>query len=272
MVRGTARGGRPFLELFSSAIREEHRFPFTEIFVFIYTFAIFFYAIPLLSIGSGSGQASDLTQVVVKYVSLQLFTPPVSYLILIVVILMMKNISLGLGRDLDRGTIQTYLIYPIKRRNILTARLLSAILPYLAIVVGLQLLAFAIIAPTIISTQASVFALATVSALSFPLLMAGVMTLLALRRSGFLFPVIIGVVLYPILQITALFGVVFPALRWLYIIDPIIALAQYYQGLALGSTEGLSLGSVYTLIIESYLLVIIVYAAAYYFFDRRLGV
>jgi len=48
-------------------------------------------------------------------------------LMFIFVVLILKNVAYGLGSDLDRGVMQTLFLYPLKRRHILTARLLSGL-------------------------------------------------------------------------------------------------------------------------------------------------
>lgn len=262
--------------MFSAALREDFRFPFTEILVFIYAFFILFLTafIPVTSSGT-PGQA------VIQYLTYALasvFSP-----MLIFLILMMKNVSFGLGRDLDRGIMQTFLSYPITRRKILTARLLSAIVPYLAIFVGLQLLALLIFAPSFLSSQLALFGLAYISALALPLWLTGVMAVvtLLLRRGGFL-PIILGIVFFYvqgfIQTLSFLFGPT--ATQFMALFNPFIALQSYYT-YSQGSPSGFrfpsnavwapSLETVYLTIIGGYAIVILIYAAAYYIFDRRLG-
>lgn len=69
----------------------------------------------------------------------------------IFIILMFKNVAYGFGSDLEKGIIQSYLSYPLKRWGILTAKLLSALGIALILFLTIQIAALYVLAPDVIS-------------------------------------------------------------------------------------------------------------------------
>lgn len=264
--------GRPFFEILSSALQEDYRFPILEIFVFLYalsTFAlaaVFFGALPS---GSSAQSAFNL-------VSVASGTP-----LFIFIILVFKNVAFGLGGDLERGTLQTFLSYPIRRRSIITAKLLSAVGLSLAIFVGLQILGLSILAPTIFSNQLQVLLVTYLAAVCSPFIITGIILMITifLRRGAI--ALVVGIVLYFAFSIVS--GIVtFLAyalrsslpLQILSIFSPSVAASAYYG--TEGSIFGASLWTptlqdVYLFILAGYVLMIGLFAVDYYLFDRRLG-
>lgn len=112
----TKRRGKPFLEIFSSTLQEDYRFPILELFAFLYTLGTFIFVSFQTYGGVTDEQATYM--VVTSLMGFPMF---------IFTILIFKNVAYGLGNDLEKGTIQTSFSYPLKRRSILTAKLLSAI-------------------------------------------------------------------------------------------------------------------------------------------------
>lgn len=104
--------GSAFLEIFASTLQQDYRFPILEIFAFLYTLGTFIF----VSFGRISGVMDERT-------AFQLVTSLMGLPMFIFIILIFKNIAYGLGNDLEKGTIQTFFSYPLKRRSILTAKL-----------------------------------------------------------------------------------------------------------------------------------------------------
>jgi ABC-type transport system involved in multi-copper enzyme maturation permease subunit len=165
------RKGNPFLEVLASALNEEYRFPILEI------FAVIFVAGTLINSQS------------LVYVREELLSPealvyskiaPFMTLSLLQLVIVLKNIAYGLGSDLEHGTIQTYLSYPLKRRSFLTARLLSSVGVPVLLLLGIQMFTILIIALDTISSNPSLVALTIVAFLGHPLLLIGVAFVLAL--------------------------------------------------------------------------------------------
>jgi len=179
--------GKPFLEIFASALHEDYRFPILEIFAFLYALGTFVFASfgPIMTqqTVSNESMAYNLTA---SLLGLPLF---------IFIIFIFKNVAYGLGSDLEKGIIQTYFSYPLKRRGILTAKLLSAIGVALVLFLTIQISALYVLAPDIISPYLGTVLLTYAANLSYPLLVAGIMLLvtLALKRGGL--TIVIGIVL-----------------------------------------------------------------------------
>jgi len=196
--------------------------------------------------------------------------------LVIFVILIFKNIAYGLGNDLEKGIIQTYFSYPIKRRGILTAKLLSALGVSLLLFLGIQISAFYILAPDIVLPQLGTVLLTYVASMSYSLLIAGIMLLLTLklRRGGI--SLVVGIVLYfamgIISGIAAIVGFATEsplALQIISVISPDTALAQYYGGVWDFWTPAFSEVLLYTG--ASYVIVAIVFFLGYTYFSRRLN-
>lgn len=200
----------------------------------------------------------------------------------IFIILVFKNVAFGLGGDLERGTLQTFLSYPISRRGIITAKLLSAIGLSLAVFIGLQLMGLSILSPTLFSSQPQVVALAYLSAISYPLTITGIILILTLLIRRGAIALVVGIVLYFAALIAE--GIIFfialatnniLPLQILSALNPSLALQAHYSSIG-GGVFGLrpwipSLQDVYIFILASYLIVCVFYAIAYFIFDRRLG-
>ncbi len=265
--------GRPFLEILSAALQEDYRFPILEVVVFLYAIATF--ALAAASFGflpSGSSAQSALTLIsTISGIPLFIF-----------IILVLKNVAFGLGGDLERGTLQTFLSYPITRRGIITAKILSALGLSLAIFISLQFLGLTILAPAIFSSQSQVVALAYLSELCYPLILTGIILMITLLIRRGAIALVVGIVLYFAAQIVP--GIifflayatrnVFP-LQILSVFDPSLALSAHYNSFGGGpfgaSIWTPSLQDVYNSIIAGYMLMAAFFVVAYYIFDRRLG-
>lgn len=263
--------GRPFLEVFASALRENYRFPVLEIFAFLYTFGTFIFA------GSGSSvaQTSEIFAhgLVNSLTGIPLF---------IFVILILVNIAYGLGSDIEKGVIQTLLSYPLTRRSILTAKLFSALGIALLLFLGTQMFALFILSPDIVRGYFSTILLSYLASLSLALFIAGIVLLLALvlKRGGI--ALVVGIVLYFALGIIAQTVTVLTwngtdlPLKAYAVIAPIMALDRYYAGLGAPSYYREiwvpSFSEVLAYLGASYVLVALVFLLGYVYFDRRFGI
>jgi len=268
-----AATGRPFLEVFAVALKENYRFPILEIFAFLYAFGTFIFA----GLGATVAQSSEIFAhgLVSTLTGIPLF---------ILMILIWANVAYGLGNDVEKGIIQTLLSYPLKRRAVLTAKLLSALGVALLLFLGIQLLALFILAPDIARIYFSTISLTYLANLSSSLLMAGIVLLVALilRRGGL--ALVVGIVLYfafSIISSMAFFlawtGSDF-ALKAFALIYPNMALDRYYAGFGTPSPFGPSemwtpsFSEALGYIGVSYVIVAVIFLLCYVYFDRRLGI
>ena len=260
--------GKPFLEVLSSALHEDYRFPFLELFAFLYALGTFVFA----SFGvTLTAQATTGEAIAYGAVNSILSVP-----LFIFIILVFKNIAYGLGSDLEKGIIQTYFSYPLKRRGILTAKLLSALGVALLLFLGIQISALYILAPDIVVPHLSTVLLTYAASLSYPFLIAGIMLLLTLklRRGGI--SLVVGIVLYFAMSIVSGIATVFAwatesplGLQIISTISPGLALQQHYIGVFDFWKPAFSEVIMYTGI--SYVIVAFVFALGYIYFSRRLN-
>lgn len=272
--------GKPFLEVFASALHEDYRFPILEIFVFLYALSTFVFANfgpPMLpEVVSGEAAAYNLTSSLLGGgASIGLSIP-----LFIFIILIFKNIAYGLGSDLEKGIIQTYFSYPLKRSGILTAKLLSALGMTLILFLTVQIFALYILAPDIVLPYLGTVLLTYAANLSYALLIAGIVLLvtLVLRRGGM--TLVVGIVLYFAIGLisgiasTIAFATGSPLpIQIVSVLSPNIALAQYYPTfLRLGGELWSPTFSEVLLITgASYAMVGFLFTLGYLYFARRLG-
>lgn len=264
--------GKPFLEVLSSAVREDFRFPFLELFAF-------FYALGTFVLASFSGSA--LTQAVAEdAVAYTVTSSLLSGSLIVFILLILKNVAYGLGSDLEKGVVQTYFSYPLKRWKILTAKLVSAVGISLLLFFGIQISALYILAPDIVLPQFGTIVLTYAASLSYPLFITAVMLLmtLILRRGGI--GIVVGIVLYFGMSIVSgiAFVVAFAtnsplALQIISLISPTYALQFHYGGLtdifSLDWTPTLTEALLYTG--TSYAIVVALFILSYVYFSRRLN-
>jgi len=263
--------GKPFLEVFASALHEDYRFPILEIFAFLYVLGTFVFA----SFGSSMGLQAVSNESIAFTLTVSLLGLP----LFIFLILIFKNVAYGLGSDLEKGVIQTYFSYPLKRRGILTAKLLSALGIALILFLAIQISALYVLAPDIVSPYLGTVLLTYAANLSFPFLIAGIMLLvtLALRRGGL--ALIIGIVLYFAMSIISSIVMFISyatdsplALQIISVISPNTVLAQYYSYGPFGSELWTPTFSEVLLYIgASYVIVAFLFFLGYLYFSRRLG-
>ena len=264
--------GKPFLEVLASAIHEDYRFPILEIFAFLYTLGTFV----LASFGSSIVSQTVTNESIAYTLTSSLLGIP----LFIFIILIFKNIAYGLGSDLEKGIIQSYLSYPLKRWAILTAKLISAIGIALLLFVTIQISALYVLAPDVISPYLGTVILTYATTLSPSLFVVGIMLLvtLFLRRGGL--TLVIGIVLYFAMSIisSVAFVVAFATessvpLQIMSVIAPNVALAEYYSSINAPLGIGLwspAFSEVLFFTGVSYSIIGVLFFLGYYYFIRRL--
>jgi ABC-type transport system involved in multi-copper enzyme maturation permease subunit len=264
--------GKPFVEVLASAIHEDYRFPILEIFTFLYTLGTFVFA----NFGSIIATQSLTNESIAYTLTSSLLGLP----LFIFIILIFKNIAYGFGSDLEKGIIQSYLSYPLKRWRILTAKLLSAIGIPLILFLTIQISALYILAPDVISPYLSTVILTYVATLAPSLFVAGIMLLvtLFLMRGGL--TLVIGIVLYFALSIISSLAIVIAfasnsslPLQIMSVIAPNVALAEYYSvDIPLGNILwSPAFSDVLLFLGTSYVIIAFLFILGYYYFSRRLG-
>jgi ABC-type transport system involved in multi-copper enzyme maturation permease subunit len=266
--------GEPFLEVLSSAIHEDFRFPFLEIFAFLYTLGTF--AMANFTAGVYSQIGTNET------VAFTVTSSLIGFSILIFLILVFKNIAYGLGSELEKGIIQTYFSYPLKRRAILTAKLLSGIGVSLLLFLGIQISAFYIMAPDIVLPQFGTIVLTYAANLSYPLFLSAILLLLTLKLQRGGIGLVVGFVLYIAMSIVSGLALLVATstksplvLQIMSLISPSYALQYHYGGLAnvptlsLPWTPTLTEATLY--VVGSYVIVAALFILGYVYFSRRLN-
>ena len=267
--------GRPFLEIFTYALDEDYRFPILEIFAFLFALGTFVFADFALHGQTGEALAYSLVSTLCGFPLLFIF-----------VILILKNVAYGLGGDLEKGVMQTLFSYPLKRRYILTAKLLSGLGIAVLLFLGIQIFGLFLLAPDVILTYSSTVFLTYAAHLCSPaLLLAGLVLLLTLRLKRGGLALIIGVILF-------LAGLIFSGevtyiayatdsdvlLKIWAVINPNLALQAYYYHMGTsgflfgGETWVPSFSEVLLYLGAGYLIVAVLFIVGYIYFDRRLEI
>jgi len=281
---------RTFLEVFASALNEDFRFPALEIIVSIHTVGIFI--ILWVSTGSGPGAQPGLVFQILQRGSPEavkaiivsslaglwsfVFTSPIFGM------LILKNIAYSLGNDLERGVIQNVLSYPLKRRYILTAKLLSSVGVVYMLMLGIQIFELFILVPDTVSQNIGFVLLTFMAALSCPLLVTGLVLLLTLLFKRGSIALFTGIGLYFSISVVMLLLITMAGVTSSDI--PLKIAAILFPGIALGShyQYGLdpSISKLWTpsfdeslfYIGAGYALAFFVLAMGYLYFERRLEI
>ena len=265
--------GKPFLEVLASAIHEDYRFPILEIFAFLYTLGTFVFA----SFGALITPQTVTNESIAYILTSSLLGLP----LFIFIILIFKNIAYGLGSDLEKGIIQSYLSYPLKRWGILTAKLLSAIGIAIILFLTIQIAALYVLAPDVISPYLGTVLITYAATLSPSLFVAGIMLLvtLALRRGGL--TLVIGIVIYFAMSIisSVAMAVAFATnsklpLQIMSVIAPNVVLAEYHSSITVPFAYELwtpAFSEVLLFMGISYAIIAFLFFLGYYYFSRRLG-
>jgi len=267
--------GRALFEVFTSALKEDYRFPILEVFVFLYATATVVFTGAATNAISGLGLGISGEALVVVLISS--FT---EFPLFVFVVLVLKNIAYGIGNDLDKGIIQTLFSYPMKRRSILTAKLLSSLGVAVFLFLGVQIFSLFVIVPDIISPYIGTLLLSYAGILSFPLLVAGLVLILTLLLKKGGIDLIFGVILYfgseifsSTLQFLAVSTDSEMPLRILAVIAPHFALQEYYKAQEnpyIQPSLSVSFNDCILYMGISYALVFLVFLISYLYFERRL--
>jgi ABC-type transport system involved in multi-copper enzyme maturation permease subunit len=264
--------GRPFLEMLASALNEDYRFPILEIFAFLFTLSAF-------ALASFSSLTS--TSVSGETAAYSLASSLLGNSILIFIILIFKNIAFGLGNDLERGVVQTLFSYPLKRRSILSAKLLSALGFSLVLLFSIQIPALYILAPGIVAPHIGTVLLTYAVSLSAYLQIAGAILLVALvlKRGGL--ALIVGIVLVFAMSIvlSLVSSVAYATnsvldLQIVSVFSPNVALSAHYTTLATSSTSQLwtpSFAEVLAYTGAAYAVAFFLFIVGYVYFSRRMN-
>jgi ABC-type transport system involved in multi-copper enzyme maturation permease subunit len=256
------------LEVFASALNEDYRFPVLELFAFLYALGTFVFA----SFGAVPAPSPGLPSEAVAYSVTSSILG--TYSLIIFLILVFKNVAYGLGRDLEQGIIQTYLSYPLKRHGILTAKLLSALLIAILLLLTIQISALYVLAPDITSQHLGTVLLTYTANLSPSLFLTGIVLLVTLiaRRGGV--ALVVGIVLFFAMNIIGALGLFIAsstgspvALQILAVISPGEALSRYYYSTELWTP---TFSDVLLYVGASYALIAVLFFLGYRYFSRRL--
>jgi hypothetical protein len=276
MMEEDKKKGKPFLEVLSATLQEDYRFPVLEVFAFLYVLGTFAFA----SFGSISFVSQTSLRAYSAFLLVNSIAGVTSFSTLILLVLILKNVAYGFGSDLERGTIQTYFSYPLKRRSILTAKLLSAIGLSLLLFVTVQITALYIIAPQIVSSYLSTVVLSYLANLSYFLIVICITILMTLLLKKGAVTLIFGIILYFGLYISVSFASLISyaahsalALQIVSCFSP-----NYALGLYLSSNSNPifnvwvpSYAEVLSFIVVSYSIVAALLVLSYYYFSRRLN-
>jgi ABC-type transport system involved in multi-copper enzyme maturation permease subunit len=263
--------GKPFLEIFALSLNEDYRFPILELFVFFFALGTFVLA------GFGA-QFAETGEAAIFNLANSLMGFPM----FIFIILMLKNIAFGLGSDIEKGIIQTLLCYPLKRKWILTAKLLSALGVAIVVFLGLQIFAISLLAPDMVALYPVTVALTYAANLVDLFFVAGLVLLLTLvlRRGGL--AIVGGIVLFFAITIlesivtvlSSAFDSALP-LQMFSVISPSLALQMHHQPtlgvISIGAWSP-NFSEILFYIGAGYVLVIFLFLVGYIYFDRRLEI
>lgn len=261
--------GRPFLEILASAAYEDYRFPILEIFAFL--FALGHFAFANLTVTS-SIRSEEL--MIYWLVSSAMGIPLFIFLILI-----FKNIAYGLGGDLEKGTIQTYLSYPLSRRKILTAKLLSAIGIAVLLFFGIQITALLIQASALILPNLGTLLLIYAANFGYVLLLTSIILLFALfiKKGGA--ALIVGIAVYFAIGIATSIVLLFASisgsaifLQAVALLNPSTALSAHYGYIPGNIVWTPSLAEVTYYVVGNYVIIALLFFLAYYYFSRRMSI
>jgi ABC-type transport system involved in multi-copper enzyme maturation permease subunit len=259
--------GKPFLEILASCLNEEYQFPILEILVFIFAIGTF-----VFSYHGGLGRPDVMSPEALAFGQISVL----SQLNLLQILIILKNIAYSLGSDLEKGVIQTYLSYPLKRRSLLTAKLLSSIGVPLLLLLGIQMFALSLLSPDVLSSHFGMSVLTYLGAFSFPLLVIGFAFLLTLilKKGGI--GLVAGILLYFMSLLLLIFigrVVAFSdsdlLLKLEAVLRPDLAMRYHVTDEVLWSPSFVE-ASLY--VVAGYSLVIPVFAVGYLYFERRLEV
>ena len=263
--------------MLSIFLRQDYHFPILEIFAFLFLVGI------LLTSSLPAGY--DETYIASNYFGSGVASLP----ILVFMILVWKNISFGLGGDLEKGVMQTFLTYPLKRLRILGARLLSSVGIALAVLTLAELVVLLATMPVFAIRQASTLALNYLAALALPILITAVVIAVCVFTKTSGLPLVVGLAFYFAAGLFLQFFVGYAVqtensalLAATYLLNPGVAFQGYYshftcgppsQGFVCGATWGTpGLGAAGAYLVGNYFISIVLLLISALWFERRLEV
>jgi len=280
---------KSFLEVFISSLNEDFRFPILEIFFSIHIIVIFILLYNITGGGPG-GQVGRFYQILqvgsieeVQSAIVSSFTGVSTFAFQMPIfgMLILKNIAYSFGNDLERGTVQNLLSYPLKRRWLLTAKLLSSIGVVYLLSLGISILELYVIVPNVVSQNLAFIFATFLSSLSFPLFVASLVLLLTLvlkRGSialfagiGLFFASVFIVIFLMFASISSGAPLDIP-IKIACFIFPGLALQAFYSLDPMYSLVKPIIGDPLLYIGAGYALAILVLALAYFYFERRLQI
>ena len=218
------RKGSAFTELLSIFLYLDHRFPVLEASVFL------LFACSLLFSSVSALDASSAFNYMAGAGGLSLTS-------LILVVLILKNASSAWGNEYDKGTMQTFLTYPLSRGKVLLARLSSSLIVPLGLVTVARFSVVFLISPEFALGQFSRLLLGFLASLTTPLLIAALVVLTVQWAKSGGVPFAIGLVTYFMIFILSAFLLAlaynggYSNLAWgVYFFNPVYAFTSYYNG------------------------------------------
>ena len=256
---------KPFIELFVSMVHGDYRFPILEIFAFLFALGTFAFGLGNVTLAQDEPY---LFMLIGNLMNIPL---------LIFFILILKNIAYGLGSDLQRGKIQTFFSYPVKRRNILIAKLLSAIGITLLLFFGVQLFALSIIAPAMILPNLGIVLLTYFANFGYVLLLTAIILLVTLLLKRGIVNLVVGVFVYLAIGISVQFVSSFALatnttslFQIMTLLNPSTALLAHYGLASANISWAPTLLEATYYVIAHYAIIAFLFLLAYYYFSRRL--
>lgn len=276
---------RAFMEVLAISLSEDCRFPVLEVFTFLYVIATIFFSNMSLT------SYSFMTLQYIKSeeaLAFSLVEGLTGFPIFMLLLLIIKNIAFGLGNDLEKGTMQTFLSYPLSRKMLLTARLISSVGVEILLFLGIQVFVLYIIAPYSVSTYLITVILTYVAALCFPLFITGLALLLSLVLKKGSWALIVGILMQFVMQMLATTATYLSTaagsdiiIKIFSVINPIIALERYYRSNPQHFVQAEFFGrnvwspsfsEALSFIGVGCVLVIVIFLVAYFYFEKRLEI
>ena len=259
------REDKSFLEIFTSAVHSDYRFPILEAFAFLF-------ALRTLVFGLGNVTLSQNEPYLFILISTLMNIP-----LLIFFVLILKNIAYGLGSDLQKWKIQKFFAYPVKRRSILTAKLLSSIGIALLLFFGVQLFALFTIASNMILPNLGLVLLTYFANFGYVLLLTAIILLITLFMKRGIVSLVIGIFIYLAIGISVQFvssfalaiGTILP-LQIMTLLNPSTALLAHYGLASANLSWAPTLLEATYYVIGNYVITAFLFLLAYYYFSRRL--
>ncbi len=253
---------------------QDYRFPTLEIFAALFVVSI------LLTGSLNSYTITSPLGLAIAYSYAQLIFP---ITLLIFMIMIMKNVSIGFGGELDKGIIQTYFGYPLSRSRILLARLLSSVGLAILLFVLIQFMVLFMLARVFFVSNLSAFALLYLGIFGNALLITAVMLLIVSLTKRGTASFITGLLLYLLLGFSSdaltsyfSFNNNYTLLVATLILNPLESFRPYYWA-ANGAKPVLVLWaptfqSIISVIAANYILTAIVTGFCFLHFSRRLEI